>query len=142
MCSDGMREGKPHAFDEIACHRGSLSDEDRGTLLDAVHDVMVAVFGVPSADRYQILTEHAAANLRALDTGLGFKRTHRFVLIEVVSRPRPKEQKVEFYRRLAETLASDCGVAQTDLMITFVINSDEDWSFGNGEAQFLSGSLS
>lgn len=56
------------------------------TLLDAAHDAMVASFGVPERDRYQVLSEHESSHVRLLDTGLGIVRTDKIVLIEVVSR--------------------------------------------------------
>ncbi len=126
---------------KLHVHKGSWTTEGKNRLLDVVHEVMVRCFRVPANDRYQILNEHPDGNLRALDTGLGFQRTLRFVLLEIVSRPRSKEDKVLFYEELAKALLQSCDLAATDLMISFVTNSDEDWSFGMGEAQFVTGSL-
>jgi high-affinity nickel permease len=74
-------------------------------------------------------------------TGLGFQCTEKFVLLEVVSRPRAKESKQLFYRLLSEKLLTACGIPTTDVMVSFVINGDDDWSFGGGRAQFLTGEL-
>lgn len=117
------------------------SQDQVDRLLDTTHEVMVETFKVPERDRYQIVNEHAESHFRALDTGLGFDRTEKFVLIEIVSRPRPKEQKIEFYERLSQDLERECRIAPTDLMFSFITNSDEDWSFGQGRAQFLTGEL-
>ena len=81
------------------------------------------------------------APIRALDTGLGIPRTKLFVLLEVVSRPRSRTAKVAFYEDLCTALRLRCGIAPSDVMITFVENGDEDWSFGNGRAPFLTGEL-
>lgn len=117
------------------------SRQEIDTLLDAAHEAMLEAFKVPERDRYQIVLEHDAHMLRALDTGLGIPRSEKFVLLEVVSRPRSKEAKQAFYRLMAQTLESRCGISPNDLMVSFVINSDEDWSFGGGRAQFLTGEL-
>ena len=117
------------------------SQAEIATLLDAAHEAVLEAFQVPEADRYQIVFEHDAHQLRALDTGLGFTRTEKFVLLEVVSRPRPKEAKQAFYRLLCEKLQAACGISKADVMVSFVINGDEDWSFGGGRAQFLTGDL-
>jgi hypothetical protein len=77
----------------------------------------------------------------ALDTGLGFERSRNFVMIEIVSRSRPKKQKIEFYRALNERPKAKCGKSPEDVMLNFVTNSDEDWSFGFGRAQFITGEL-
>jgi hypothetical protein len=50
--------------------------------------------------------------------------------------------KEKFYRLLVERLATRCGLAPGDVIVNFVTNADEDWSFGAGRAQFLTGELS
>jgi hypothetical protein len=49
--------------------------------------------------------------------------------------------KQAFYSSLVEKLAAVCGIAASDVLVTFVTNTDEDWSFGLGRAQFLTGEL-
>ena len=46
-----------------------------------------------------------------------------------------------FYRLLCEALQKNCGIVPSDVMVSIVDNTDVDWSFGNGEAQFLTGKL-
>ncbi|QXZ80505.1 tautomerase family protein [Rhizobium sp. L51/94] len=121
--------------------RKGRSEPEITLLLDTVHRVMLDAFGVPERDRYQIVFEHEDTHFRALDTGLGFTRTDRFVLIEVVSRPRPRVEKLSFYENLGVQLSERCGIPTSDLMVSFVENSDEDWSFGGGVAQFVTGDL-
>ncbi|MDH0117788.1 tautomerase family protein [Rhizobium pusense] len=115
--------------------------EEVGNLLDVVHEVMVGTFNVPAADRYQLVLEYASTHMKALDTGLGITRSEKFLLLEVLSRPRGREAKVNFYKGLAAALQSRCGISPSDLMVSFIENSDEDWSFGRGDAQFLTGEL-
>lgn len=113
------------------------TDDELKTLLDAAHRAMLAAFKVPERDRYQIVTEHKPSRMIMEDTGLGFARTEKAVLLQVISRPRGKEAKQTFYRLLVEELEKSCGIAPTDVMISMVENTDEDWSFGLGRAQFL-----
>ncbi|MGE7368577.1 tautomerase family protein [Neorhizobium sp. NPDC001467] len=115
--------------------------EEIDALLDAIHEAMVAAFKVPERDRYQILMEHEPTHIRALDTGLSIQRSAAFVLLEVVSRPRTRDEKMNFYAGVCAALEARCGIAPSDVMITFVINSDDDWSFGLGRAQFVTGDL-
>jgi hypothetical protein len=117
------------------------SEAEINALLDAAHEAVLEAFRVPERDRYQIVFEHDADMIRAQDTGLGIERTEKFVLLEVVSRPRAKEAKQLFYRLLCEKLQTACGIPTTDVMVSFVINGDDDWSFGGGRAQFLTGEL-
>ncbi|NTB97272.1 tautomerase family protein [Agrobacterium tumefaciens] len=115
--------------------------EEINLLLDTAHDAMVRSFNVPDRDRYQILNEHDPSHFRALDTGLDIPRTGQFLLVEVVSRPRKKEEKIAFYDDLCRDLQAKCGIASSDVMISFIENTDEDWSFGFGRAQFVTKEL-
>jgi hypothetical protein len=117
------------------------SDDELKTMLDAAHRAMLAAFKVPVRDRYQIVTERKPSRMIVEDTGLGIPRSDKVVVVQVVSRPRGKEAKQTFYRLLAEELEKSCGIAPSDLMVSIVENTDEDWSFGLGRAQFLEGDL-
>ncbi|KQZ78688.1 tautomerase family protein [Pseudomonas sp. Root562] len=117
------------------------NDQQLRTLLDAAHQAMVEAFDVPFSDRYQSVTQHSAQELILHDTGLGYPRSANVVLLTVISRPRTQAQKVTFYRLLAERLQVDCDLSPDDLIVSLVENSDADWSFGGGRAQFLTGEL-
>lgn len=117
------------------------TDEQLRTLLDGAHQAMVQAFEVPFSDRYQSVTQHRAGELILHDTGLGYSRSDNVVLLTVISRPRSQEQKEEFYRLLAEQLQIDCNLSPEDLIISVLENTDADWSFGRGRAQFLTAEL-
>lgn len=117
------------------------SDDELKTLLDTAHEAMVESFKVPQRDRYQLVHEHKASRMIVEDTGLDIPRTDKVVLISMVSRPRGREMKEKFYRLLCEKLEARCGIKSSDVMVNISVNSDEDWSFGLGRAQFLVGDL-
>jgi phenylpyruvate tautomerase PptA (4-oxalocrotonate tautomerase family) len=117
------------------------TDKEIADLLDAAHEAMLEAFRVPVRDRYQIVVEHDKSRLRIEDTGLGIERTDKMVVVQVTSRPRTTAEKQSFYRLLGAALQKRCGTAPGDVMVSIVENTDADWSFGNGEAQFLTGKL-
>ena len=108
------------------------TDAELKTMLDAAHRAMLAAFKVPERDRYQIVNEYKPSRMIVEDTGLGIPRTDKVVVVQVVSRPRGKEAKQKFYRLLTEELQKSCGIAPSDVMVSMVENTDEDWSFGLG----------
>ncbi|MCU0955228.1 MAG: tautomerase family protein [Hyphomicrobium sp.] len=110
-------------------------------LLDALHRAMLEAFKVPERDRYQIVHEHKPSRMIMEDTGLNIPRTKNFVFVQVTTRPRSREMKEAFYRLAVEELERSCGIAPSDVMINMVTTTDEDWSFGMGRAQFLTGEL-
>lgn len=117
------------------------SDAELKTLLDTAHEVVLAAFGVPERDRYQVVTEHKPGRMVLLDTGLRFERSDRAILVQVFTSPRTTAMKEAFYKLLADRLGQACGLSPSDLMISFVTNTPEDWSFGFGRAQYLTGEL-
>ncbi|ORV85659.1 tautomerase [Mycobacterium interjectum] len=110
-------------------------------LLDAVHQAVVEAFGVPPRDRYQVVRTHPAHEIVAWDTGLGIARSAQQVIVHVVSRRRTRAMKEKFYELLALSLSERCGIDPADLIVSITENGDEDWSFGHGRAQFLTGEL-
>ena len=116
------------------------SKEQVKELFDAIHRAILSAFGVPPRDRYQVYQEHSESNFIVQDTGLGIDRTKNVVFIGITSRQRTEEQKTNLYTNLIEELKA-CGVVQSDIVVSIVTNSDADWSFGNGRAQFLTGEL-
>jgi hypothetical protein len=118
------------------------SESDIRKILDVTHEVLLESLKVPKHDRYQIVHEHKRSRMIVEDTGLGFVRSDQVVLLQVTSRPRSREMKEAFYRLLVKALSSQCGIAPEDVVVNFVTNADEDWSFGAGRAQFLTGELS
>ena len=117
------------------------TDAELKTLLDAAHRAMLAAFKVPERDRCQIVQEHKRSHMIVEDTGLGIERSEKVVFLQMTSRPRKKKEKVAFYKLLCEELEQACGIAPSDVVVSIVENSDEDWSFGHGRAQFLEGEL-
>jgi len=111
------------------------------TLLDAAHRAVLTAFGVPERDRYQIVHENKRYQMVFQDTGLGFTRSDKLVMIRVFTSPRSEAQKTHFMAEVARELREHCGIEGTDLMISFITNDKGDWSFANGEAQYLTGAL-
>ena len=117
------------------------SEAELKELLDAIHSAMLAAFKTPERDRYQIVHEHPAAEMRIEDTGLGIPRTERIVMVQVTTRPRTRLEKQNFYQLLCQELLRRCEVKESDVVISITQNADEDWSFGYGRAQFITGEL-
>ncbi|SAL84927.1 4-oxalocrotonate tautomerase [Caballeronia arvi] len=110
-------------------------------MLDGTHRAVVNAFQVPERDRYQVVTEHDPVHLIVEDTGLGIERTKYMIVITVITRPREQAAKQLFYRELTRELQERCQISPSDVVVALVTNSDADWSFGHGVAQFLTGEL-
>jgi phenylpyruvate tautomerase PptA (4-oxalocrotonate tautomerase family) len=117
------------------------TDAEIEQLADAVQAVMTEVFDAPAGDRYQVINEHRAGRMFIEDGGLGLDRTDGLVVIQVTEQGRDEAQKKALYAALAQRLEADAGVQPSDLVVSIVTNTQADWSFGLGRAQFLEGDL-
>lgn len=101
-----------------------------------VYEAMVGV-GVPQKDRFQIIAEHNADNFIFDPTYLGIERTDELVIIQIAwNEGRTVEQKKALYKSIAEGLAKSPGIRAEDVFINLVEVKKENWSFGNGIAQY------
>ena len=104
---------------------------------DVVHRAMVATMKVPADDRFQVITEHAKDELPYDPAYLGVARTDGLVVIQVtLNEGRTVEVKQAFYAAVAEGLHTELGVRKEDVLINLVEVKKENWSFGNGIAQY------
>jgi 4-oxalocrotonate tautomerase len=68
---------------------------------------------------------------------LEVKRSDKVVLVQItLSFGRKPGQKRALFRRMAEILEKSPGLRKEDLVINLTEVSWENWSFGNGEAQY------
>lgn len=111
--------------------------EYRRTIGDVVYEAMIRTINVPPNDRFQVITEHAPETLVIDRTYLGIERTADCVMIQVfLNEGRTTELKKAFYRAIADGLHERLGLRKQDVFITLVEVKKENWSFGNGEAQY------
>ncbi len=120
----------------ISLHAGKPADYRRA-LGDGVHRAMVEALGVPAQDRFQVITEHDADGLIADPNYLGIARTDDVVLVQItLGVGRKLAQKRAFFARAAELLAARPGLKPQELVINLVEVAWENWSYGDGKAQY------
>jgi phenylpyruvate tautomerase PptA (4-oxalocrotonate tautomerase family) len=116
------------------------TEQELTLLADTIQQVLIETFAAPTLDRYQIIHEHKPGLIKALDTGLGYERTDKIVILQITQQGRSTQQKQAMYEAMSHSLEK-IGIPLTDLIISVVENKKEDWSFGMGRAQFLTGDL-
>jgi 4-oxalocrotonate tautomerase len=103
----------------------------------AVQAALVETMNVPERDRFQVISEHAPNRFLYDKSYLEVERTDGIVFVQVfLSKGRTTEQKQAFYATLAKRLAG-AKVRPEDVAVSIVESTREDWSFGNGIAQYL-----
>jgi len=117
--------------------RAGKSAEYRRAIADGIHRAMVETLAAPEHDRFQVVTEHDADGLIYDPTYLGIQRSDDVVLVQItLSAGRKPPQKRDFMARAAALLADNPGLRPQDLFISLVEVAWENWSFGDGKAQY------
>jgi phenylpyruvate tautomerase PptA (4-oxalocrotonate tautomerase family) len=102
-----------------------------------VYEAMVATSGVPKNDHFQIVGEHSAENFVFDPDYLGIHRTSDLIMIQIFfNEGRSVAQKQALYKAIADGLSAELKVRSEDVLITLVEVKKENWSFGNGVAQY------
>jgi phenylpyruvate tautomerase PptA (4-oxalocrotonate tautomerase family) len=112
-------------------------DSFKHKISDAVHRAMVETINVPALDRFQIITEHGKNDFIYDAQYLNIARTDGLIIIQItMNTGRTTDMKKALYHRIAELLNQEAGVRKEDVLINLVETAKENWSFGNGEAQY------
>jgi 4-oxalocrotonate tautomerase len=120
-----LRRGKSPTYKKAIC--------------DGIYRAMRETFAVPDDDRFVILNEHEADNLVYSASYLGIAHSADMIIIQITANDtRTVEQKQAFFARVASLLAERPGFRKEDVVITLVECKKENWSFGNGIAQYAS----
>jgi len=111
--------------------------EFRSKVGEIVYQTMVDTINVPPKDNFQIITEHDEHGLIYDPEYLNIPRTDGIVMIQItLNDGRTVDLKKAFYKRLAERLHEELGIRIEDVFISLIEVRKENWSFGNGVAQY------
>jgi 4-oxalocrotonate tautomerase len=119
-----LRRGKAPAYEKAIC--------------DGVYRALRETFNVPENDRFMIVNEHDAGNFDHAETYLGLSYSDHLVIIQItVSDTRTTATKQALFARIATLLTESPGLRKEDIFINLLECKTENWSFGNGIAQYV-----
>jgi phenylpyruvate tautomerase PptA (4-oxalocrotonate tautomerase family) len=120
----------------IALRRGKSPDH-LTALRNGVYKAMRETFNVPENDRFIVISQHDADEFDYDPNYLGIARSDDLVIVQITCNSgRTVEQKQALYRGIADNFSADTGLRIEDVLINLVEVSKENWSFGNGIAQY------
>jgi len=113
------------------------SEDYRQAIGEAVYQALLSI-GVPKDDRFLIITEHEPANFIFATSYLGVDHTEDLVIIQITFNDgRTTAQKQSLFKAIAEGIHVATGLRTGDVFINLVEVKRENWSFGNGIAQYV-----
>jgi phenylpyruvate tautomerase PptA (4-oxalocrotonate tautomerase family) len=111
--------------------------EFRRLVGEIVYQTMMDTINVPPKDHFQIISEHDKNSLIYDPEYLDIQRTNGIVIIQItLNEGRSIDLKKNFYKRLAERLHKELDIRVEDVFISLIEVKKENWSFGNGIAQY------
>jgi phenylpyruvate tautomerase PptA (4-oxalocrotonate tautomerase family) len=117
--------------------REGKSPAHRQAIADGVYIALRETFNVPDEDRFMTISEHDEKSFIFSRTYMGIERSDELVILQItVSNTRSLEQKKALFARIAEKLSQNPGLRPEDVFINLVEVVKENWSFGNGIAQY------
>jgi phenylpyruvate tautomerase PptA (4-oxalocrotonate tautomerase family) len=117
--------------------RQGKSDDYKRAIGDGVYRALRETFTVPDEDRFITVSEHSAAEFQFSKSYMGIARSDDLVIVQItVSNTRGIEQKKALFARIVELLAEKPGLRKEDVFINLLEVAKENWSFGNGVAQY------
>jgi Uncharacterized protein, 4-oxalocrotonate tautomerase homolog len=120
----------------ISLRRGKLPAH-LAALRTGVYRAMRDTFNVPENDRFILVSQHDADEFDYDPTYLGIARSDELVIVQITCNAgRTVEMKQALYRRIAENFSADPGLRPEDVFVNLVEVAKENWSFGNGVAQY------
>jgi 4-oxalocrotonate tautomerase len=117
--------------------RAGKSDDYKRAIGDGVYQALRETFTVPEEDRFVTVSEHSESELQFSKTYMDIARTDDLVILQItVSNTRSIEQKKALFARIVELLSQKPGLRKEDVFINLLEVAKENWSFGNGVAQY------
>jgi phenylpyruvate tautomerase PptA (4-oxalocrotonate tautomerase family) len=118
-----LRAGKPEAY--------------RQAIFDSLSRALHETYTGPADNQFMTMREHEAADFRFSATYLGIARSEDIVFIQITANnTRTVEQKKALFKRIAGLLGEKPGIRPEDVFVNLVEVEKENWSLGNGIAQY------
>jgi phenylpyruvate tautomerase PptA (4-oxalocrotonate tautomerase family) len=126
----------PMPLIRISLRQGKPADYRRA-IADNVYAALRETFNVPENDFFATVDELEPRDFIYDRKYFNIEHTDDLVLIQLtVSNTRTVEQKKALYGRIVERLGKNPGLRSQDIFLNLLEVAKENWSFGNGEAQY------
>lgn len=111
--------------------------EFKSQLGELVYESMLETIGIPEEDKFVVVNDLKAEELIFSTNYLGVDRTEGIVIIQItMNEGRTTEVKKALYKTVADKLNNQLDIRKEDVFISLVEVNKENWSFGNGIAQY------
>lgn len=110
----------------------------RAAISQGIQNAMMATFNVKEDDRFQVISEHAPGTaIVHAPRYVGIEYSDELTIVQITCNDtRTVDQKKALFAAIADNLAANPGLRREDIVVSLVEVKAENWSFGNGIAQY------
>lgn len=110
----------------------------RDAISRGVYDALRTAFAIPVDDKFQVFGAHEpGVGIVHPESYLGIRYSGELTFIQITcNEGRTLDQKKALYAAIADNLVADPGLRREDVFVNLVEVKPENWSFGNGLAQY------
>ncbi len=121
----------------ISIRKGRTANERRA-IVEAVYNSLRETFNVPEDDLFMLVDEYEEDNFHYGRNFMGFSRSESLIMLQLtIANTRGVDMKRALYKAIVDKLEASPGVRRDDVLINLVEVFRENWSFGDGVAQYV-----
>lgn len=119
------------------CLMKGHSGAQKAAMANAVYESLREAFNVPEDDKFVVVHEHDKSEFVYAASYLGVDHDDGLVIVQITANEgRTTDMKKALYRSICDKLGSAAGVKPNNVFISLVEVKKENWSFGDGVAQY------
>lgn len=109
----------------------------KAAMAEAVYESLREAFNVPADDKFVVVHEHDKSEFVFAASYLGVAHDDGLVIVQITANEgRTTEMKKALYKSVCDKLVAAAGVKPNNVFISLVEVKKENWSFGDGVAQY------
>lgn len=125
-------------FVRVSYLENKYDEPQLSAISQVIMHALMEHFHVPEDDFFQVFHGHRAGEFYYSPHYLNIRRTDGLLYIQITLKlGRSTVQKQDFYKRVAQRLASELAIREEDVFIMLVGTELADWTFGSGIAQMI-----
>jgi len=125
------------SYVQISLMKGRSKDSLKN-ISDSIHQALIEEFKIPELDKFQIINELDEHKLIFSAEYLRIPHTNNIIYVHITAKSgRTVEMKKNLYAKIAAFIWEKEEISKDDIFIVLAENSEENWSFGRGQAQLV-----
>ena len=113
------------------------NEAHKRAMAEGVYEALREAFKIPENDKFVVIHEHDKSDFVYAASYLDVAHDDDLVIVQITANEgRSTDQKKALYKAISDRFEKAAGVKPNNVLINLVEVNKENWSFGNGVAQY------